>query len=388
MSFELRKIKEVGKVFTGKTPSKAVEDYFGGEIPFVTPTELDKEQFIFSAQQALTEKGAEQIKLLPKNSVMVCCIGSLGKIGIAGCELATNQQINSVIFDNNKVDFKYGYYVLSRLKPLMEKIAPLTTVPIINKSSFEQLEIPIPSLSTQTQIAQILDKSTALIAKRKAQIAELDKLVQSVFAESFLNLQDCTFVKLGQIAEHISSGSTPKGGRDVYKNSGILFIRSQNVLMNEIVYDEISYIDTATHESMKRSQLKNQDILLNITGASIGRAAVFKGNDYSANTNQHVASIRLSDSRFLPEYISYFLSSNYQQSIIQKICNGGTREALNYQQIRDFDIPNASLEKQNKFVSMVNKIHAQKSLLQKSLAELEVLHQALMQKAFNGQLVD
>lgn len=383
MSFELRKIKEVGKVFTGKTPSKAVEDYFGGEIPFVTPTELDKEQFVFSAQQTLTEKGAEQIKLLPKNSVMVCCIGSLGKIGIAGCELATNQQINSVIFDNKKVDFKYGYYVLSRLKPLMEKIAPLTTVPIINKSSFEQLEIPIPPLSTQTQIVQILDKSTALIAKRKAQIAELDKLVQSVFLEMFgdpiTNPKKWDVRKLSDIATYFN-GLTYKP--DQVSESGVVVLRSSNIQNSELCFKDTVKVSCPIKEKL---WVKNNDILMcsrNGSANLVGKVALIENIEEKMTFGAFMMIIRSSFYRYLMIY--------FQTNAFRKQIKTGATTTINQitgAMLDRIELPIPSQELLNHFSKRMTKIHAQKSLLQKSLAELEMQHQALMQKAFNGQLV-
>lgn len=112
MSWPLVAIKEVAKVVTGKTPSTVDDQNFGGDIPFVTPAELGLETYVTSAPRTLSAKGASAIKLVPNNAVMVCCIGSLGKMAIAGTPVATNQQINSVIFDENRVDAKYGFYAL------------------------------------------------------------------------------------------------------------------------------------------------------------------------------------------------------------------------------------------------------------------------------------
>ncbi|TOM80381.1 restriction endonuclease subunit S, partial [Vibrio parahaemolyticus] len=124
MSWPMVTIKSVAKVTTGKTPSKKIESYYGGEIPFISPSELGNEQYVLSCKQTLTSEGAAQIKLVPKDSVLVCCIGSLGKLAIANRELGTNQQINSVTFDHNKVFPKFGYYALARLKPQLESMAP------------------------------------------------------------------------------------------------------------------------------------------------------------------------------------------------------------------------------------------------------------------------
>ena len=185
MSWPLVSIKSVGKVYTGKTPSKLVPEYFGGDIPFITPTELNKEIYVNSALQTITELGATQITVVPKNAIMVCCIGSLGKIGIAQRPLATKQQINSIVFDENKVFPKYGYYACSRLKPILESLAPATTIAIINKSRFEALEIPLPPLAEQKRFAAILDKADSLRRKNQQAIQLADQFLRAVFLDLF-----------------------------------------------------------------------------------------------------------------------------------------------------------------------------------------------------------
>ena len=131
----------------------------------------------------MTESGAALARVLKKDAVLVCCIGSLGKIGLAGRSLATNQQINAIEFDEKLVFPKYGFYACQRLKPKLAAIAPATTVPIVNKSRFGQLEIPLPPLPEQRRIAAILDKADALRHKRCDALAQLDCLAQSIFVE-------------------------------------------------------------------------------------------------------------------------------------------------------------------------------------------------------------
>jgi len=179
---------DVAEIVTGKTPKTSVEEYFGGDIPFATPSELDLEAPITITPRTLTELGATQIKLVPKNSVLVCCIGSLGKVAIAGRELATNQQINSVIFNENKVVPRYGYYACRRLKQTMETVAPATTVKIISKSKFSDLEIPLPPLAEQKRIAGILDQADALRRLRRRAVDRLNTLGQAIFHEMFEDL--------------------------------------------------------------------------------------------------------------------------------------------------------------------------------------------------------
>lgn len=281
---------------------------------------------------------------------------------------------------NNNYDLKYLYYYLN-----------FTPVPNNGYSRhfkfLKQLLIPVPSLKRQQQIADALDLSTELIEKRKEQINEMNKLIKSIYNKMFIDfIRNGNTVELGSITNHISSGNTPKGGSSIYRKDGIPFIRSQNILMNKIDYSDIVYIDDVTHGKMRRSMLKKNDILLNITGASIGRVAVFNNEDESANTNQHVASIRLKNNNFSPIFISYFLASDFQQAVIMKESSGGTREALNYQQIKKFRIPNISLDLQNKFVAIVEEIENQKEVMESSLMEMENNYNSLMQKAFKGEL--
>ena len=105
---------EVAEVVTGSTPSTSERNYYGGPVPFVAPADLDSGAPITQAKSSLSRLGAQQARLIPKGSVLVCCIGAtIGKVGIAGTEVATNQQINSLVFDPNKVNSTYGYYCSS-----------------------------------------------------------------------------------------------------------------------------------------------------------------------------------------------------------------------------------------------------------------------------------
>lgn len=185
---------------------------------------------------------------------------------------------------------------------------------------------------------------------------------------------------LGNYTELISSGSTPKGGSDNYLDHGeILFIRSQNVLMNQFSDHDALYIPVYIHKKMKRTWVKNRDVLLNITGASIGRTTVYVGEDNKANVNQHVCIIRLKDFKTIdPFYLSYFLSSPSFQRHMMKINAGATRQALNFSQISKFKIPIPPIQTQKKIVEIVKK--AEK--LKKWRAEADELADVYLKSVF------
>ena len=161
---------------------------------------------------------------------------------------------------------------------------------------------------------------------------------------------------LKNYTELISSGSTPKGGNKVYLKEGkILFFRGQNILMNKFSDHDSVYISNEIHNRMKRTWVKKGDVLLVITG-SIGRTAVYEGEDYTANVNQHVCIIRLKDFNVIdPYYLSYYLASPDMQRHIMRISIGATRPALNFSQIGKFKIPIPTIETQKKIVEILEK---------------------------------
>jgi type I restriction enzyme S subunit len=158
--------------------------------------------------------------------------------------------------------------------------------------------------------------------------------------------------KLGELLTKVGSGVTPKGGSDVYVDSGVPLIRSQNVLWGSLSTDGIAYIEPAQHAKMSSSSVRQGDVLLNITGASIGRACVAKNLIGEANVNQHVCILRPSE-RIDPSYLMNFLISYYGQKQITLFQAGGNRQGLNYEQVRSFEIPLPPLAEQQKIAEIL-----------------------------------
>ena len=144
-------------------------------------------------------------------------------------------------------------------------------------------------------------------------------------------------VRLGDAVTHVGSGVTPRGGKSVYATSGVTFLRSQNVHFDGLRLLEVVNITPETHASMSRSSVCPGDVLLNITGASIGRCTVVPNDLGPANVNQHVCIIRTSDA-FNQHFVSKWLSTSRSQREINDIQTGQSRQGLNYQQIRQLTI--------------------------------------------------
>lgn len=265
-----------------------------------------------------------------------------------------------------------------------------TTQPGVNAKVLSELMVPLPSMEEQIQITNILAKAQALIEKRKQAIEKLDELVHAVFLDMFgdpvSNNKAWSEATIGDLSTLVSSGSTPLGGSQAYKENGIPFIRSQNILMNKLMLDDIVYIDEETHNRMKRTWVKHNDVLLNITGASIGRVTVYEGVTDFANVNQHVCIIRLKDSLLLPRFCEYMISHPNYQRYIMSFNAGGTREAFNFQQIKKFKVICPPIAIQEKFLTVINAINKNRETNLIQLQQLESNFQALLQKAFKGEL--
>ena len=220
MSFPTQMLQDLGTIHTGSTPKTNDESLFGGDIPFVTPGDLGEITPIHTATRSLTDEGAKTGTLLPAGSVLVCCIGSLGKIGFAGRPLVTNQQINAIVFDGNKIDPRYGFFACRLLKPQLESMAPATTVPIVNKSRFSELNIPVPPLEEQRRIAAILDQAETLRTQRRTALALLDRLTQSLFLDLFgdpaTNPKNWPVKKLKDLGKVITGGTPPSSKEGMF----------------------------------------------------------------------------------------------------------------------------------------------------------------------------
>ena len=148
-------LDQLGRIVTGKTPRSRRPEYFGGEIPFVTPTDFDGSRRIETTHRCLTERGASAVRgaLIPREAIMVSCIGSdMGKSAIADAACVTNQQINSVVVESPNCPL-FVYYNLSIRKEEIRAASGGSAQPILNKSTFGQLDILLPPILEQRAIA-------------------------------------------------------------------------------------------------------------------------------------------------------------------------------------------------------------------------------------------
>lgn len=247
-------------------------------------------------------------------------------------------------------------------------------------------------LKEQRKIVDILDRISEMVLKRNQEIQLLDDLIKARFVELFgdpvSNTMNWPVKKLKELSIQINSGNTPKGGSENYVKKGIVFFRSQNVWKDRLEMEDIAYIDVQTHESMKRSSLKHGDILMTKTGrintenSSLGRAALYMGEDDKANVNGHVYFIRLKP-EVNKKFVLRILVSDEYRNLIRSVCVGGIdKRQLNKEHIEDFPIICPTEDMVNKYIAFVDQVDKSKVAVQKALDETQMLFDSLMQKYF------
>ncbi|MCB1194337.1 MAG: restriction endonuclease subunit S [Leptospiraceae bacterium] len=292
--------------------------------------------------------------------------------------------------------FLIQYFISGEFKREIELIKKGTTsVAAIYQGDIEKLQIPLPPLEEQKRIANDLDYRLNEVEKAKQatleQLEAADALWKAYLQEAFQDNEKWEKVKLGDVLLFIGSGVTPLGGHSVYSNDGILFIRSQNVLWGKNDFSDAVFLPQETHKNMQRSVVLKNDVLLNITGASIGRCSIYDNNE-EANVNQHVTILRTNKNKLYELFLMYCIISPIIQQQITDCQAGGTRQALNFLQIKNFQIPLPPLEEQKRIANYLQEKLAQVETLKQKLKEqlgvVEVLPQAYLREVFGEDKKD
>lgn len=189
--WEWKSLGEIGEIITGTTPSKNNPNFYGNEYPLFKPSDLNGDMIIKYASDNLSKLGFDNARNLPKDTILVVCIGaSIGKVGLSGVNGSCNQQINAII-PNSAFTSKYLFFVClsNYFQTILKKNASQTTLPIINKTEFSKLQIPLPPIKEQEQIASHLDELSSHVKNLKqnyqAQIKDLQELKNSLLDKAF-----------------------------------------------------------------------------------------------------------------------------------------------------------------------------------------------------------
>jgi len=251
-------------------------------------------------------------------------------------------------------------------------------------------EVILPPLAEQRRIAEVLDKAEALRAKRRAALAQLDSLTQSLFLDLFgdpaTNPKGWPLVRLGDQTKKIGSGSTPTGGETAYRAEGISLIRSLNVRDGEFTFKDLAHIGDEQAAKLAGVIVEENDVLLNITGASVARVCRAPSSVIPARVNQHVCIIRPKPTLNAVFLEQFLLTEQIKRRLLKIGGAGATREAITKAQIEVFEAICPPLDLQHEFARRITAVEKLKTAQRTALAELDALFASLQHRAFRGDL--
>lgn len=377
-------ITKVCNIEIGKTPSRNQNKYWGSGEKWVSISDM-KEKYIFNTKEEITDIAIKEtnIKIVPLNTVIMSFKLSVGKVAITKCDLYTNEAIAAFhILDANILNHNFLYYALQTLK-LTDNTDRAVMGLTLNKSKLKQLKIPLPPLEIQKKIVEVLDKAQELIDLRKKQISFLDDLIQSFFYDMFgnpvTNPKRLELKKLKHFGEW-KSGGTPSRKLKQHYEGNIPWV-SSGELNSLFIHDSVEHI---THEALINSAAKiilEDSIMLGMYDTAALKSSI---NSVKMTCNQAIAFSKLDSKKSNTLYVYWCIQIG--KEYYRRMQRGVRQKNMNLSMIKNIEIMNPPIELQNQFAEKVQKIEAQKEIMQESLAEMENNFNNLMQRAFKGEL--
>jgi type I restriction enzyme S subunit len=397
MSWPTVALGEVANLQAGVGFPPRLQGRVEGEVPFVKVgdissaarvgiLELDTARNFVSADDVLQLKA----RIVPKGSTLFAKIGEAISHNLrvmAGVGLLIDNNAMAAI-PHGSVEPRYLFRFLETVE--MYRMASSTSVPSLRKSDLERIQLPLPPLSEQRRIAFILDQADELCAKRRRAFdvakAAAAALFQDRFGDPTQNPHRYPTVALSRVTLKIGSGATPRGGNAAYLGGDVTLIRSMNVHDNRFEFGGLVKINNVQAEALSNVDVHVDDVLLNITGASVARVAKVPSEVLPARVNQHVAVIRPDsslDSTFLERQLT---APSLKRRLLKISSSGATREAITKAEILRLEIVLPPIELQLDFSSQVRKLE---SLADSQIAHLTALGElfaSLQHRAFRGEL--
>lgn len=445
------RLGEIGEIVTGTTPSKAGKEYYGNDYPFFKPTDLNNGFYVKKSEDGLSKRGISKARLLPDKSILITCIGAtIGKTGLIRTEGASNQQINAIIPGKNIFsEFIYFMCISPSFQKAIIDNASATTLPILNKSKFESLFLPLPPLPEQHRIvAKIeelftrLDAGVEALKKIKAQLKRYRQAVLKYAFEGKLTKEwrekhrgeiEHAGVLLEKIRQERSLHGTERRGKLKKSKDEIASLSARNDSLTELpdgwvwmrikdISDNIHYGYTASaseekvgpkllritdiqnnsvnwktvpyckiDESEKQQYLlKDGDLVFARTGATVGKSFLIVGNISESVFASYLIRIILNSNVNKKFIYSFFQSSNYWGQISKGKLGIG-QPNVNAQTLSQITIPLPPFPEQNKIVEEIERRFSMADEVEKtvdqSLKQAERLRQSILKKAFEGKLV-
>jgi len=376
---------------TGGTPPKSNTDFYGNFMPLVKPPELC-DASLDSAEDGLSEIGAEVARIAPVNSILVSCIGNLGKIGRNTVRVAFNQQINAIL-PNEKTAIPAFMFYQARsdsFRNQLEALASGTTVPIVNKSKFNSIEIVLAALSEQQRIVAILDEAFDGIATAKANAEKnlqnsrvlFESHLQSIFLQPGKDWKQKTLEEVATTFGRGKSKHRPRNEKTLYGGK-YPFIQTGDIRNSDHLITE--YSQTYSEAGLAQSKLWPKGTVCITIAANIAETGIL---GFDACFPDSVIGIVVNPNEAHVSFVEYLLQSF--KARIQALGKGSAQANINMGTFEHerFPFPTVAEQKQIvvKFDLLREETQHLESLYQQKLAALDELKKSLLHQAFSGEL--
>jgi type I restriction enzyme S subunit len=375
----------------GGTPSRAIDAYWSGGIPWATVKDF-KGSVILETDESISELGAKKsaTNIIPKGTIIIPTRMALGKVAVAGKDVAINQDLKALVLKHDHtITTDFLFWFLRNSEVEFDRAGKGATVKGITVEFLKNVLVPLPPLATQKHIARVLEQADQLRKQAQLMESELNQLAQSLFLEMFgdyRNQPEDRFVPLCTVADVVSGvakGSDMKG-----KQTRVVpYIRVANVQDGFLNLSEIKEIE-ATERDIEKYVLQPGDILMTEGGDfdKLGRGAMWSGEVTECIHQNHIFRVRFSN-EYEPKFFEYYLRTSKVKLYFLRCAKQTTNLAsINMTQLKALPIPKEGRKKQEQFVAALELIEKQIKTVKTKGEYLEQTFQALMQRAFNGEL--
>ena len=406
VSWSFVPLKELGDWSGGGTPSKAKPQYWqGGTIPWVSPKDMKTER-ISDSEDHITKEAVSHsaTSLINAGSVLIVTRSGILRhtlpVAVNSVPVTVNQDLKALTPQSGVLADYVAWALRAFSRDILNTCTKQgTTVNSVETGKLLSFEIPMaPTEQQQIIVAEIekqfsrLDEAVANLKRVKANLKRYKASVLKAAVEGALvPIKNRQATKIGEVADLVTKGASPNWQGFTYTDSGVAFVRSQNVGWGSLDLSDVAHLSPAFNEKERKSVLRTGDVLLNIVGASIGRAAVATPEIEGGNVNQAVAVIRLNKERMLPKYLMFNLLSPGTQAAIHAEKVDVARANVSLSDIKDFSVLFPSLAEQGTMVAEVERrlsvIEKLEAAIEANLTRADRLRQAILGQAFSGKLL-
>ncbi|MFA9210574.1 MAG: restriction endonuclease subunit S [Moraxellaceae bacterium] len=370
-------------------------------IPVIRISDIQDGNIILDKAVCVDEFDKENDFIVENGDILIAMSGATtGKFGIYNGhnKAYQNQRVGNLKPLNTQTSKKFIYYLIGNLRKEIEDKAYGGAQPNISAKLIEEIKINLPPLPAQERIVAKLDSIFAHLEMAKQGLEKIPVLLkefrQAVLTQAVTGKltegKDWKLKTIESITTKVGSGSTPSGGQTAYQTSGIPLVRSMNIHFGGIKNEGLAFLNDKQAYELRNVTIEKNDVLLNITGASIGRVCLAEDHIIGGRVNQHVSIVRANHIIVSPQFLNIAMSSPIVQNYINDENYGVTRQALTKGQLLNLEILLPPIEEQNEIVRRVDALFSKADAIEAQYKKLKVqinqLPQAILAKAFRGEV--